>query len=246
MIEAINLTKRYDDGRLALDAINLSVEPGEIYCLLGANGAGKSTAISIFLSFLEPSSGRALINGIDVANDPLEAKKHVSFVPEDLTVYGQLSARQNIEFFARLAGKRGVKKEECYNVLRQVGLQDRSFEQAVSSFTKGMRQKLGLAIAMMRDTNAVFMDEPTSGLDPKDGTDFMDLVNELRERGKAILIATRDMFRVKDIADRIGILKEGRKIIERTRSELRHENLEALYLSYMGGYREDRSAGIAE
>lgn len=246
MIEAINLTKRYEDGRLAVDAINLKVKAGEIYCLLGANGAGKSTTINLFLNFIEPTSGQALINGIDVNREPLRAKKHLCYLPENFMLYTNFTARQNLDFFAKLTGKRGLKKEHYYRTLREVGLQEKAFDKNVESFTKGMRQKLGLAIAMIRDASALLMDEPTSGLDPKDSIEFMESVSEMRERGKAILISTHDIFRVKDIADRVGILKEGRKVIERTRDELKQENMEALYLSYMRGYQIDRSLNVSE
>jgi ABC-2 type transport system ATP-binding protein len=237
MIEAIDLTKRYEDGLLALDALNLKINPGEIYCLLGANGAGKTTTINLFLNFIRPTSGRALIKGVDVTKDPLEAKKHVSYISENVTLYGHLTARQTLDFFARLGGKRELKKDDYYMVLREVGLQEKAFEQQVKHFSKGMRQKVGIAIAMIKDAPAVLLDEPTAGLDPKAAAEFVEVLIDLRAQYKAILISTHDIFRAKDIADRVGIMKEGRKVIERTHNELEHEDLLSLYLGYMrGGY----------
>jgi ABC-2 type transport system ATP-binding protein len=237
MIEAIDLTKRYEDGLLALDALNLKVQPGEIYCLLGANGAGKTTTINVFLNFIAPTSGQALINGIDVTAQALESKRHVSYLSENVILYGSYTARQNLEFFAKLGGRRGLKKDDYYLVLREVGLQEKAFEQRVNDFSKGMRQKVGLAIAIVRDTPAILLDEPTAGLDPKAGTEFMEILNQLREQNKAILMSTHDIFRAKDIADRVAIMKEGRKVLERTRDELKYVNLQDLYLAYMrGGY----------
>jgi ABC-2 type transport system ATP-binding protein len=233
MIEAIELTKRYEDGVLALERLNLKVNPGEIYCLLGANGAGKTTTINLFLNFIEPTSGRALINGIDVTRDPLEAKKYVAYLPENVMLYGNFTARQNLDFFAKLGGKRDLKKEDYYRVMREVGLPERAFEQRVKEFSKGMRQKLGIAICMIKDAPALLLDEPTAGLDPASAAEFLETLRELRRRGKAILMSTHDIFRAKEIADRVGILKEGRKVTERTREELEHENLERLYLDYM-------------
>ncbi|MQY78015.1 MAG: ATP-binding cassette domain-containing protein [Bacteroidetes bacterium] len=128
MLEAINLSKRYEDGNLAVDTLNLKVEEGEIFCLLGANGAGKTTAINLFLNFIEPTKGTAKINGIDVTTDPLEAKKYVSFVSENVMLYGNFSARQNLDFFAKLGGKTNLAKEDYYNIFRTVGLQEESFE----------------------------------------------------------------------------------------------------------------------
>ena len=128
MLEAINLTKRYKDGNLALDSLNLKIEKGEIFCLLGANGAGKTTSINLFLNFIEPTYGQALIDGIDVTQRPLEAKKYVSYVSENVMLYGNFTARQNLDFFAKLGGKKNLTREELYNTLRRVGLQEEAFE----------------------------------------------------------------------------------------------------------------------
>jgi ABC-2 type transport system ATP-binding protein len=235
MIEAKNLSKRYEDGVLALDALNLQVKSGEIYCLLGANGAGKTTTINLFLNFIEPTAGQALINGIDVEKSPLEAKKHVAYVSENVMLYGNFTARQNLDFFARLGGKRNLKKEDYYRVMREVGLPEKAFEQRVKDFSKGMRQKLGIAIGMIKDAPALLLDEPTSGLDPKAAAEFLETLTDLQKQNKAILMSTHDIFRAKEVADRVGIMKEGRKVMERTREELQYENLERLYLDYMRG-----------
>jgi len=235
MIEAVNLTKRYEDDLLALDALNLRVEPGEIYCLLGANGAGKTTTINIFLDFIRPTSGQALLNGTDVTANPLEAKKHVSYLPENVMLYPNFTARQNLDYFARLGGRRNLGKDDYYMALRESGLPEKAFEQKIRDLSKGMRQKVGIAIAIVKDAPALFLDEPTSGLDPKAGAEFTETLMELRGKGKAILMSTHDIFRAKDIADRVGIMKEGRKVMERSREELKIENLEKLYLDYMRG-----------
>jgi ABC-2 type transport system ATP-binding protein len=235
MIEAKNLSKRYEDGILALDALSLKVHPGRIYCLLGANGAGKTTTINIFLDFIQPTSGQALINGIDVTKQPLEAKKHVAYVSENVMLYGSFTARQNLDFFARLAGKRHLKRENYYHAMRQVGLPEKTFDQKVKAFSKGMRQKLGIAIAIIKDAPALFLDEPTSGLDPKAAAEFAEILLDLKNQGKAILMSTHDIFRAKELADSMGIMKEGRKVMERSREELAYENLELLYLDYMRG-----------
>ncbi len=234
MIESIDLTKVYEDGVLALDHLNLKVNPGEIFCLLGANGAGKSTAINLMLNFIEPTEGTATINDIDVTRDPLEAKKYVAYLSENVMLYGNFTARQNLDFFAGLAGKQ-TDKEGYYKVLRRVGLPEKAFEQRVKEFSKGMRQKVGIAIVIIRDAPAVILDEPTSGLDPQAGAEFMDLLEELRGEGKAVFMSTHDIFRARTLADRVGIMKAGRLIMERTRQELEAEDLEKLYLDYMYG-----------
>ena len=241
MIVAENLTKRFDNETLALDAINFSVREGEVYCLLGASGAGKTTVIDLFLDFIKPTSGRALINGIDVAENPLEAKKYVSYCSEDVMLYGHFTARENLDFFVRLGGKPGLKKDDYYAVLREVGLRESAFGQKARFFSRGMQQKVCIAIAMIRDTPAILLDEPTAKLDPKANEELMETIDQLRGRGKAILITAHDIFRVKEIADRVGIIKEGRKVLERTREELEHEDLQALYLDYMRNiYRTGR------
>ena len=235
MIEAVNLTKRYEDNLLALDTLNLRVNPGEIYCLLGANGAGKTTTINIFLDFIRPTSGEALLNGIDVTRHPLEAKKHVSYLPENVMLYSNFTARQNLDYFAKLGGQKNLSKEDYYRVLGEAGLPAKAFDQKIRELSKGMRQKVGIAIAMVKDAPALFLDEPTSGLDPKAGAEFTEILMKLRGRGKAVLMSTHDIFRAKDIADCVGIMKEGKKVMERTREELKTENLEQLYLDYMRG-----------
>jgi len=233
IIKADDLSKRYEDGVLALDHLNLEVRPGEVYCLLGANGAGKTTAINLFLNFLPPTTGTCYVNGIDVTKDPLEAKKYVSFVSENVMLYGNFSARQNLDFFAKLGGKTNLNREDYFHVMRRVSLQEKAFEQRVKSFSKGMRQKLGISIAIIKDAPAILLDEPTSGLDPKAATEFLDILDELREEGKAVLMSTHDIFRAKDVADRVGIMKEGRLVMERTREELQAEDLVKIYLDYM-------------
>ena len=233
MLETINLTKRYEDGELALDGLTFKVEPGEIFCMFGANGAGKTTTINLFLSFIPPTTGTCTIRGIDVNKDPLEAKKYVAFVSENVMLYGNFTARQNLDFFAKLGGKPNLTKEQYYQVMRRVSLQEKAFEQRVKTFSKGMRQKLGISIAIIKDAAGILLDEPTSGLDPKAAEEFQEILHELKGEGKAILMSTHDIFRAKEIGDRVGIMKEGRLVMERTREELQYEDLVKIYIDYM-------------
>ncbi len=233
ILKADGLSKRYEDGVLALARLDLEVRAGEIYCLLGANGAGKTTTINLFLGFIPPTAGACLINGIDVAKDPLEAKKHVSFVSENVMLYGNFTARQNLEFFAKLGGRTGLTRADYDRAMARVSLQAKAFDQRVKAFSKGMRQKLGIAIAVVKDAPAVLLDEPTSGLDPKAAAEFLDIMAELRAEGKAVLMSTHDIFRAKEIGDRVGIMRGGRLVMEQTRAELAHEDLNRLYIDYM-------------
>ncbi len=236
MLEAVNLTKRYDDGVLALDGLNLRVFPGRAYAMLGANGAGKTTTINLFLNFIDPTEGEARVAGIASHRDPLLIREKVSYVSENVMLYMNFSAVQNLDFFARLAGKsKGCSRDECREVLRRVGLEDDCHDRKLRTFSKGMRQKCGIAIAVIKGAPAILLDEPTSGLDPKAAFEFMNLLDSLRAEGRAILMSTHDIFRAREIADDIGIMKEGRLVMQRSREELEGEDLEKIYLDYMSG-----------
>ena len=217
MLETRDLTKVYDNTILAVNKLNLKVNPGEIYVVLGANGAGKSTTISMLLNFIDPTSGTALVNDIEIPKFPLEAKKHLAYVSENVELYRNFTARQNLEFFAKLGGRKKITREELDETLARVGLPEDAFKRRVKTFSKGMRQRLGIAIAIIKGADAVLLDEPTSGLDPKGGADFLNLLRELRSEGKAIFMSTHDIFRAKEIADRIGILVGGNLVRELTR-----------------------------
>lgn len=233
MLQAIDLTKRYEDQELALDALNLEIKEGEIFFLLGANGAGKTTTINLFLNFIEPTGGKALINGIDVTKEPLESKKFVSYVSENVMLYGNFTARQNLDFFAKLGGKTNLTKEDYYMRMREVGLQEEAFEKKLKTFSKGMRQKVGLTIAIIKDAPNILLDEPTAGLDPKAAAELLQILVNLKRQGKSILMCTHDIFRAKNIADRVGIMKEGRLVMVRTRLEFLEDDLEKIYMNYM-------------
>ena len=148
-------------------------------------------------------------------------------------LYGNFTARQNLDYFAKLGGKENLTKEDYYAVMRRVGLQEQAFERKVKTFSKGMRQKLGISIAIIKDADNILLDEPTSGLDPKAAAEFTKILSELKEEGKAIFMSTHDIFRAKTIADRVSIMQEGRLIMMRTREEFLEENLEKIYLEYM-------------
>ncbi len=233
MLEISNLCKIYEDGAVGVDNLDLSIPAGEIFVLLGANGAGKTSTIMLILGFTEPTSGTVKVNGIDVQKDPLEAKKHVAYVSENVMLYGNFTARQNIDFFTRLSGRGDVSEDDYLAAFRRVGLEENAYHRRVRGFSKGMRQRLGIAIAILKNAELIALDEPTSGLDPKGGFEFLETVRSLKGEGKAILMSSHDIFRAKAIADRLGIMSHGMilEIIDRERLE--HVDLQDVYLEYM-------------
>lgn len=235
MLEAIDLSKRYPNGRLALDALNLRVAPGEIYCLLGPTGAGKTTVLNLFLGLTPLTAGRALIAGVDIAEDPHEARRRVAFLAEGMTFYERLTVRQNVEFFARLTRRSRAVQADCEMLLREVGLPEACFDQKLSALGPGSLRKLGFAIALTKDPAAILLDEPFSGVDPKTAAELVELLERLRDQGKALLITFQELVWVRQLADRAGFLQEGRHVLARTREELRYEDIERLYLDYTRG-----------
>ena len=232
MLEAVRLTKQYG-SHLALDRLDLKVDPGEVFCLLGANGAGKTTTINLFLNFVDPTSGKALINGVDVTADPVGTKRFVSYIPEHVMLYRHMTGLENLEYFTGLIPGAQYSNEQLTSLLRNAGLPEEATNRRVEGYSKGMRQKVGLAIAAAKNAKALLLDEPTSGLDPKASNTFSESIAEMSTKGVAILMATHDLFRAKESGTRIGIMRDGvlREILRC--SEISHAELEQLYLYHM-------------
>ncbi len=207
MLQAQSLTKNYGSHAALLD-LNLEVQPGEIFCLLGANGAGKTTTINLFLNFVEPTAGVVRINGLDVATNALETKKYLSYIPEQVMLYKNLTGLENLEYFTALSGAR-YPENALLKFLAEAGLPDEAAQKRVAAYSKGMRQKVGIAIALAKNARALLLDEPTSGLDPKASNEFSSLLKKLSGGGAAILMATHDLFRAKECGTRVGIMKGG-------------------------------------
>jgi ABC-2 type transport system ATP-binding protein len=232
MLEAVHLTKRYN-GVTALDDLTLSIAPGEVFCLLGANGAGKTTTINLFLNFVDPTSGTAKINGVDVTERPLETKKYLAYIPETVMLYKNLSGLENLEYFSALAGRSDYTRLQLVDFLQQVGLDASAADKRVGVYSKGMRQKVGIAIALAKNAKALLLDEPTSGLDPKAANEFSSLLTRLSRNGVAVLMATHDLFRAKESGTRVGIMKHGRLVRTLATGEVGHADLERIYLEHM-------------
>lgn len=233
MLEAIELTKAYGDTT-ALANLNLTVPAGEIFCLLGANGAGKTTTINLFLNFVSPSRGDARVNGLSVPKEPLKTKEFLAYIPEQVMLYRNLTGLENLDYFASLAGRRRS-ESELLGYLSRVGLSEEAARRRVGGYSKGMRQKVGIAIALAKQAKALLLDEPTSGLDPKASNEFSELLKQLSADGVAILMATHDLFRAKETGHRAGIMREGvlREVLNT--GEIGHADLEQIYLRHMHG-----------
>ncbi len=247
MLQATQLKKSYGNVE-ALKGLDLTVEGGDIYCLLGANGAGKTTTISLFLNFIQPDAGSATVCGLDVTEQPLASKRLLAYIPEQVMLYGNLTALENLRYFARLGGQ-DYSPEEYRNFLSRAGLQPQAMEWRVKTCSKGMRQKVGVAVALAKQAKALLLDEPTAGLDPQASNEFSELLLKLKADGAAILMATHDLFRAKETGTRIGIMKEGRLVEELSTGEVSHADVEKIYLRHMhagGRYApEAEGAGLA-
>ena len=228
MLIAENLSKIYGDYK-ALNNLNLKLNEGEIFALLGQNGAGKSTTINIFLGFVKPTEGVAKINGISVVDHSEETKKFIAYIPETVLLYPNLTGVENLKFFSSLAGF-DYDNEALTNFLSKAGLQSDAHHNRLGGYSKGMRQKVGIAIAIAKKAKVLLLDEPTSGLDPKASNEFSEILKELASEGTTIFMATHDIFRAKEVADRIGIMKRGNLISEINADEISANELEKLYL----------------
>lgn len=199
--------------RTVLSGLSLSVSTGEIYALLGGNGAGKSTAIAALLGFLDISAGTIAVCGDDPARDAEGVRRHIAYLPENVALYEHLTARENIEYFLALSGDLRS-AAEIESALDATGLQAEARGRRLSGFSKGMRQKVAIALAVLRKVPVLLLDEPTSGLDPKATADFNRLIHQLKADGTAILMVSHDLLGAADCADRIGFLADGRIIEE--------------------------------
>ncbi len=232
MLEAVDLGKSYN-GHRALSSLTLTVAPGEVFCLLGANGAGKTTTINCFLGFVTPTDGVARVNGLDVARFPLASKHGLAYIPEQVMLYRNLSGLENLAYFATLATGERQPEDELLGYLERAGLPRDVAHRRVRTYSKGMRQKVGIAVALAKRADTLLLDEPTSGLDPSASNEFSELLGMLREGGAAILMATHDLFRAKESGTRIGMMKHGSLVATLRSDEIGHADLERLYLEHM-------------
>jgi len=228
MLKTINLHKKYNDFT-ALRSLNLEIQEGEIFALLGQNGAGKSTTINILLGLIQSTSGDAFINNISVKKEPQKIKKHLAYIPETVLLYPNLTGIENLDFFSKIAGFK-YSKNELSELLQRTGLQEAAHDKLLGGYSKGMRQKVGIAIALAKDAKVLLLDEPTSGLDPIATAEFTEIIRELGEEGRTILMATHDIFNAVSVATNIGIMKQGELVQNVPSKSFSAEELQELYL----------------
>jgi ABC-2 type transport system ATP-binding protein len=234
-IKASELTKRYD-GATVVDRLNLEVKENEVFGLLGPNGAGKTTTILMMLGLTEPASGSVSVLGFNPTREPLKVKRQAGYLPEKVGFYENLTARENLRFIADLNGiSYSEAKQRSEEVLKMVGLTESELieqseknlkiEKTVGKFSRGMKQRLGIAEVLIKRPKLVFLDEPTAGLDPKGINQILDLVTGLPKMGTTVVLSSHQLYQVQRVCHSIGILAKGKMVIQGAIDKLGREAL---------------------
>ena len=219
VIEAKSLTKRYGK-HVAVDHIDLAIAEGEVFGLLGPNGAGKTTTILMVMGLTDVTEGTVRVLGLDPARQPLAVKRNIGYMPDSVGFYDTLTARENLAYTGRLAGlERATIERRVAETLERVGLTDVA-RQKVKTFSRGMRQRLGLADALLRAPQIVILDEPTSGLDPQATQEFLELIRDLKQDGITVILSSHMLEKVQVICDRVALFNAGRIALCGTVTEL--------------------------
>ncbi len=228
VLEIRGLSKHYN-GFVAVDNLDLTVRKGEVFGLLGPNGAGKTTTILMLLGLTEPTAGRVRVLDFDPARQPLSVKARVGYLPEQLGFYEGLTARENLIYIAKL---NGLRREEAYRrideALAQMGLSEVT-DWRVKTFSRGMRQRLGVADVLLKQPQLIIMDEPTQGLDPEAAREFLEIIRRLKAEGITILLASHLLHQVQAVCDRVGLFHQGRMVLDGTVRELARRVLGGTY-----------------
>ena len=229
MIKLQNISKSFKNEK-ALDNLSLSVNSGEIYGLLGANGAGKSTTLNLLLGFLDSDSG-----SIEITNSKDQkviSRDMIGYIPENVNLYPYLSGIENLDYFCKISGL-SLNYIKLSELLNECGLENDAHNKQTSEYSKGMRQKVGIAIALAKNAKIYLLDEPASGLDPMASNELSVILKKLSNNGATILMASHDLFRVRETCDKIGILKQGSLIKEMLSKDVTSNELEEIYLNFM-------------
>ena len=241
VVDTKNLTKRYRE-KLAVNTLTLSVQQGEIFGFLGPNGAGKTTTILMLLGLTEPTSGELSVCGYNPTHEPLEVKRRVGYLPENPGFYDDISAKENLLYMARL--NRIPEKEaqrRTSEVLEQVGLSEDS-DRLVREFSRGMKQRLGIAEVLVKNPIAIILDEPTLGIDPDGAIRILEMINNLnRDHNLTVMLSSHQLQQVQQICNRVGIIVKGRLIVQGEMDELGRAILKGRqwnFLLEVGGNRD--------
>jgi ABC-2 type transport system ATP-binding protein len=220
--------------QLVLDGLSLSVPAGHIYALLGGNGAGKSTTLFATLGLVPVAAGQVLVDSHDPATAPDAARAAIAYLPETVALYEHLTARENVDYFLSLAGQSRT-KAQIEDAFDKVRLPKTAYDQRLGAFSKGMRQKAAIALALLRQTPVLLLDEPTTGLDPNATQDFHALLADLKAADVAILMVTHDLLGACDVADTIGLMVDGKLAAEwHAQSKEPRFDLQALHAAFSG------------
>ena len=236
MLDAHDLVRRYGD-LTAVDGVSFHIDPGETYGLLGPNGAGKTTTISMAAGLISADAGSVTVAGRAMGPREVDVKRHIGLVPQDLAIYPELSARENLAFFGRLQGLRGKPLAgRIHEILELIALSDRATE-ATKKYSGGMKRRLNIGIALLHRPTLLILDEPTVGVDPQSRNAILESVEALSVEGMAVLYTTHYMEEAERLCDRIAIVDSGRIQAEGTRSEL---------ITLIGGVDHIRLAGAGQ
>ncbi|MGE0763394.1 MAG: ABC transporter ATP-binding protein [Bdellovibrionales bacterium] len=240
-----DLKKTYTVGRAeanqAVSGVDLEIKAGECVCLLGPNGAGKTTTIMMILGFLQPSGGQITVCSDSVITHQEKARSHISYIPDEVSLYPSLTAYDNLHFFDELLATPKRSKQQIEQISAQIGLYPDALKKKVSTFSKGMKQRLGIAVALLKDSSLFIFDEPTNGLDAVGIREFIQIVATLKGLNKGILVTTHDLLRVKSFATQVVFLRGGKIKARYAKSDLAGSlNLEAEYLKMI----DDAKAGL--
>lgn len=213
VIETHGLSKRYG-AVVAVEGLELGIEAGEVYGLLGPNGSGKTTTILMLLGLTEPSAGTVQVLGLDPTRQPLSLKRQVGYLPDSVGFYGEMTAWENLAYMARLNGlSSNLAKARMQQVLERMGLAEVA-HRPVSTFSRGMRQRLGLAEVLLKEPKVVILDEPTLGLDPEAAQEFLKMIQSLKSEGITVLLSSHLLHQVQAICDRVGLFHKGKLVLE--------------------------------
>ncbi len=246
MFQVENLCKSYGEI-LAVGGISFQVRAGEIFGLLGPNGAGKTTTLSMLSGVLRPDSGRILFEGIDMFVDPIRVKRQLGVVPQEIALYEELSARENLAFWGALHGLKGARLRQAMDhILDRVGLAARS-KDPVKNYSGGMKRRLNLALGLVHDPRVVLLDEPTVGIDPQARANILEVIRQVAESGTTVLYTTHYLEEAESLCHRIAIMDQGRILAEGTLDELKRQAGEEEIITIEGSFQVDAiEAGIRQ